>query len=322
MKIIRTIYHLAAFTLFIIQAQESLYKFFQDPVILQKSWTNVDSLQKPFVQICFLSYYDYEKAAKIGYPKYRTKFLAGMVQNSTLPTWKGIHQNHTFQELQNILFEKDYSHVEVSISKNPRYFLNKGFCLEANGTGEYMEIVATNTNLVVYLEHNSTDLRLFSELNPNSYIKFGATSNTTFDMMEYEIFYEVHDNTIYEGSACVDYRKQNESYGDCNYKAFKEYVASIYGCQPPWMEEPEKETCEIGIPSKNIDSALYHSLWEDINALTGRRKMDILKKCLPSCYQVKTRLKKNYFDPGRKKNAKLEFYESDERQGYNIKVNT
>ena len=314
MKIIKSFYHVAAITMFIIQAQESLYKYFQHPVVIQESWTNVDSVEKPVVQICLLRFFSYEKAIEFGYTNSRTKFLAGMVHNSTLPTWKGIHQNYTFQEIQNILFDKDFSQVKVSMSNELRYVFSKGFCLETKSAEKYLEIITKNKNLVVYLQHRSTDLRLYSDLNPNSHIRFGTTSNNTFDCMDYEIFYEIYDNSIYEGTTCVDYRKQAETYGDCNYKAFKEYVASIYGCQPPWMDESKKETCEIGIPSKKIEPTLFNSFSENIYSLTGRRKIDIMNQCLPSCYQVKTKLKRNYFDPLREKNAKLQIYESNERQ--------
>ena len=89
----------------------------------------------------------------------------------------------------------------------------------------------------IYLVHNSTENRLtLDKENPSTIVVIGATSNTTFVYRSVELFYEVQDNTIFEGTTCVDYRKQDESFGDCNYKALAAHLHDIYGCYPPWMK--------------------------------------------------------------------------------------
>ena len=50
------------------------------------------------------------------------------------------------------------------------------------------------------------------------------------------MFYEVEDNTIFDGTKCIDYRKQEESLGDCHYKALAAHFHDLYGCYPPWMQ--------------------------------------------------------------------------------------
>ena len=214
------------------------------------------------------------------------------------------------------MYENDFSQVKMKNATVVKYVFNYGYCKQIKRMDKFLIITSGNKNKIkIYLQHSSTDLKLFSELDPDSYITFGATSNTTYEDKSYEIFYEVHDNTIYEGTTCVDYRKQKETYGDCNIKAFKQYMYSAYGCYPPWIDETderqdERSLCETGIKTKEIKLELLRNVSEDLGALVGRRKIEVMKQCLPPCYQVKTRLKLKYLNPGFPKPARLEIFQT------------
>ena len=307
-QVVKIIYHLVAFIIFMIQARESLNKYFQNPVVVQKLWKKDDNMEKPDLLVCFQSFFDYTKASQFGFGS-RTDFLAGMTKYSTKPTWTGQNENSTFKEILDIVYEKDFSQVKIENATEVKYVFNHGYCKQINIMDKHIRITSGNKNMVVYLQHSSTDPKLFSELDPDSYITFGSTSKTTYDDKNYEIFYEIHDITINEGTTCVDYRKQKETFGGCNIRVFKQYMYSAYGCYPPWIDETDKN-CEIGIEAKEIEPGLLNNVTKDINALIGRRIIEVMKQCLHPCYQVKTHLKLDYLNLGYQNPARLDIYKT------------
>ena len=87
----------------------------------------------------------------------------------------------------------------------------------------------------------STDSHVIFDKTP---LEIGPTTNETFDYKVFKLFYSVIDNTVVEDISCFDYRKLHDSYGDCNYRALEEYIYSVYGCYPPWIEQAGGDTCE------------------------------------------------------------------------------
>ena len=286
LEYLRISYHFAVLSIFLIQSKQSLDKYLAYPVIIQKSFTNINMIEKPDIQVCYHSFFDYEKAAEHGY-SWRSKFLTGLLPNSTTPSWRGKNGNSTFQEIQHLIYEKDFSKVNVSKPNEPIYIFGKGFCLQVKEFGNYLIVTTKEKNLKVYLVHKSTDERLTSDKeNPYSQVKFGATSNSTFDFKAMTLVYHVKDNTIFEGTTCVDYRKQEESFGDCNYNALAAHFHDIYGCYPPWMEIGSKNICEIDVPSNNVNAKTLDDTFKEMNSLHVGIQLDIMKQCLPPCYQV------------------------------------
>ena len=304
--LIRIFFHLVAFTIFLIQAQQSLIKYFNYPTVIQQTWVNVDNIEKPYAQVCFPFFFYYSKALEYGY-QHRTAFLAGELSNSSKPTWMGVNGNNTFHEIQQQIYAGDFSQVEINQNSKKRYVLNKGFCLEVKNLTEHLKITTTDQRLRVYLIHNSTDIKVFSNNNP---LEFGLISNTSSDLKTYELNYEIYDNTIHEGTTCFDYRKQKETYGDCNLIAVKKYLYSAYGCYPPWIvDEPDDKICDIGLESKDIDSNLFKEVWKDIRKLLDKRKTNSMKNCLPPCYHVKCLLEKKLEDSLSWKTAYLNIFD-------------
>ena len=283
LQMARMFYHLVAFTIFIIQAQESLYKYFQYPVVIHKSSANVDTIEKPLVKVCFQELFDYGKASEFGYDLY-SKFFAGMIPNSTRPTWKGIFQNSTFQEINNILHQRDFSKITLNQPSRQSFAINEGFCLMTNGLDDELEVTTKDKKLSIFIVHNSTASSLHSETT------LGFNSNTSYDYKVYELTFQVHDNTIYEGITCVDYRKKSFTYRDCKNNAVKKKIYSSYGCHPPWIFETKDKTCEIGIQNKEIDAKVFEFIWKKLDMMTDKRNLNVRKVCLEPCYQIKTTL--------------------------------
>ena len=176
-----------------------------------------------------------------------------------------MNKNTTIQEIQKQIYTGDFSQVEINQNSKKSFILNKGFCLEVKNLTEYLKITTKNKRLRVYFLHNSTDIKVFSN---NIQLEFVSTNNTNSDLKVYELNYEIHDNTIHEGTTCFDYRKQTESYGDCNLNAVKKYIYSAYGCYPPWVvDEPDNLICDIGLESKEIDKSLSKKIWKDLNQM-------------------------------------------------------
>ena len=285
---LRICYYLVVLTIFLFQSKQSLDKYLRYPVVIQESFTSINTIEKPDIQVCYHNFFDYEKASELGYD-WRSKLLAGMLPNSSNPSWKGKHGNSSFQEILHLVYERDFSKVTVSKPTELIYIFAKGFCLQVNGFRKNLIVTTTSKEkeLKVYLIHKSKEKRLTSDKeNPASEVVIGATSNVTFDYKAVELSYQVQDNTIFEGSTCVDYRNKEDSFGDCNYKALATYLHDLYGCYPPWMDLDGKNVCEIDIESKNVGAKTLNNTFQDLNTLFDGIKLDIMKQCLPPCYQV------------------------------------
>jgi hypothetical protein len=311
MPVFRIFYHLVAFTIFMIQAQQSMKKYFQQPVVIQHSRASIDIIEKPEIKVCSGTPFKYGKASEYGY-SLDSKFLVGMIPNSTTPTWKGIYQNSTFNELSNVLRDRNFSKISLNQPSKLSFEFGKGFYLNTIGIDTELKITSKDKLLVIYIVYRSTDPRIISNRNFHSFISLGFMSNTSFDYKVYELSAEVHDNSIYEGITCVDYRKQKYTYGDCNYNALKKYIFSIYGCYPPWMsDETQDKLCEIGIKSKAIDNKQFELVWKKFDMLTDGREIHLMKVCLPPCYQIKPKLEKKLHYPFKLTNAELVITNTD-----------
>jgi hypothetical protein len=304
---LRIFYHFAVLTIFLYQSKQSLNKYLEYPVVIQKSFSRIDRVEKPDIQVCYHTFFDYDKAAEFGYD-WRSQFLAGLLPNSTKPSWKGKHGNSTFQKIQDMVYFQDFSNVNVSQPYELIHIFGKGFCLQIKGFRNNLTVTSheKELKLKVYLVHRSTEKIITSDKeSPYTQIVLGATSNTTFDYMAFEISYEVEDNTIFEGTKCIDYRQQKESLGDCNYKALATHFQNIYGCYPPWMKLSWKNMCERNVQSKNISVKTLKHTFVDLNNLHAGIHLHNMKQCLPPCYQVQVKWNKREHVPNWKGNTWL-----------------
>ena len=309
LKYLRILYHFAVFTVFLMQSKHSIEKYLEYPVVIQKSSTSINSVEKPIIQVCHNNFFDYAKAAELGYD-WRAQFVAGMITNSTIPSWKGKHRNSTFQKIQDLIYETDFSKVTVSKPFEMIYAFGKGFCLQIKGSGNKLTVTSKEKEVKVYLSHKSTENRLtLDKESPSTEVVIGATSNATFEYKTVELFYEVQDNMIFEGTTCVDYRKQEESFGDCNYKVLAAHLHDIYGCYPPWMKLGWKNVCDSDVASKNVGDKTLNKTLNNLLSLMDGIKIDLMKQCLPSCYQLKVKWNEKEYVPNWKGEAMLYVYD-------------
>ena len=304
MHTLRIIYYFVASSICSIQVYQSLDKYFQHPIISHESSTSLNTFEKPAVQICFRDYYDYEtKKYNHGY-NWNSWLLSGRVPNSTIPTWIGIHRNTTFKSILNDLYEKDFSKIEVNTPHNPIFRFGRGFCYLTKGIGKKFKVTSREKNLRVYLVHSSTDSRIIYDELP---IKFGPTSNEIFDYKIHKLLYKIKDNTILDGKDCVDYRKLDETYGDCNYRALKNHIYALYGCYPPWMEASDGKHCEVDVPTKD-NKTIQQQVFNVFNTLTSGIMPESFQQCQKPCFQVKLSSSESWEAKSWKNNAILEIY--------------
>ena len=281
---LRYIYHIIVLAIFLIQAYQSINKYFQYPIVYQESSTDIETIEKPTIQVCFKDHFNYEKASTFGY-EWKTDFLTGMFPNKTEKSWKGLYGNHTFQKIQQATYEQDISKIEINTPSELKYKFGKGYCLKSSRFGKRLEIVSKEKLLAVFLVHSSTDTIISYDKSMHSMIELG--SNTNGYLKEYEISYDIIDNTFHDGTKCIDYRQQEETYGYCIYRVFESYLVSNYGCYLPWMDARDGKQCEVDIPVGRLE--LQDDIYENIWALTSGLKIDLMTQCLPSCYQVKVK---------------------------------
>ena len=313
LEYLRIFYQFAVLTIFLYQSKQSLDNYLEYPVVIQKSFSSIKALEKPDIQVCYHTFFDYDKAAEFGYD-WRSQFLAGMLPNSTKPSWKGKLGNSTFQQIQDLVYVQDFSKVNISQPYELIYIFEKGFCLQVKGFRNNLTVTSKEKELKlkVYLVHNSTETKITSDQeSPYSQIVLGATTNTTFDYMAFEMFYEVEDNTIFDGTKCIDYRKQEESLGDCHYKALAAHFLDLYGCYPPWMQLKWKNMCEKDVPSKNVYAKSLKDTFTDLNDLQAGIQLHNMKQCLPPCYQVQVKWNKKQHVPNWKGNALLYIHDGE-----------
>ena len=99
LKQLRTVLQVVACSIFLYQVEQSMEKFLKHPIVEQLSQTTIDKIKLPVVYLCQNGQYNISMAKSLGYD-WNTYFLAGRVTNSTFPSWRGIHQNMSFKEVQ------------------------------------------------------------------------------------------------------------------------------------------------------------------------------------------------------------------------------
>ena len=304
---LKIIFYILASAICAIQVYQSVEKYFQRPVIIQESSTSSSRIEKPYTQVCLKDFYNFNKGSEFGY-NWMSNFLAGRISNSTRQTWKGKNGSSTFENLLEALYNKDFNQVSVTSPHQLLYVFGRGFCLETKSVLKKQKVKSYSKHVRLYIVHRSTDTQIIRDQTP---LIFGPTSNSTFDYKVYKLFYEVLDNSIFEGTECVDYRKEKLTYGECNYKALKDHIFSSYNCYPPWIQQTDGNQCENN-QNRNIKFKENNTILEDLRSLNSGIMPDTIQQCQKPCYQVKVRSEEVWMTSGWKDYASLEIHDNDD----------
>ena len=129
-------------------------------------------------------------------PSSWTYFNTGKMINSSKPSWKGKNTNLTVQEIQESLYDNDYSNFAVELSPFQRYFsLTFGYCMKlswkkASNSSDIIWDVKKSLFLIVD-PYKDNKLRIFEM--DNARISFGPTFDEYFDFSSYELIFTEQD---------------------------------------------------------------------------------------------------------------------------------
>ena len=127
---IRLLFQICASCLFIFQAFHAYQKYLEYPVVAQTFEEKISKTTKTVFHICkHASGFDFKKARELGYEGY-SKFLGGVSNTTNIPTWKGKYNNLTYEKLADILFNKDFSNVEVNEETQSFLLFHHLYCLK------------------------------------------------------------------------------------------------------------------------------------------------------------------------------------------------
>ena len=158
------LFKLFAVGIFLYQIHHSILKYYNKPVVKQSVTKSLHNAETPAVYVCEVGQFNYSQAEKFGYGG-TTKFAIGLLMEKDRNlTWMGQFGNLTFQQLQELIYDYDYSNLEVKSSqtgdkwdweKNEPYevFLSPfGFCMKLGDIEQYTEIKLTRRSLIIFVD--------------------------------------------------------------------------------------------------------------------------------------------------------------------------
>ena len=91
--IVRVIFQLVAFGLFVFQMQNSVLKYFAKPVVIESSSKELADIEKPVFHVCQDEQFNYTKAKTIQTPN---RFYQGKTEGFRLHNLEGQRWQHNF----------------------------------------------------------------------------------------------------------------------------------------------------------------------------------------------------------------------------------
>ena len=277
--------------------QQSVKKYLDYPVVAIKSSTSLDNIQWPEIYICQPGQYNYTTSQHLGYNG-NNNLLVGYVNTSVRAQWKGKHENETFDNLAESIFQSNYSDIfiyndDMKAIDTVRVFINPlGFCLQLKGhditkglnieTKERIKVIAVDG-------HIADRIRVIEQ--PHSYVET-ENKQDTFSLARYHIKYEVHDSGLFHGHTCTDYALTKTSYGQCIENAVEDQLLTWYGCLPPWFLFSNKDykspKCTNDTANVTITQSFMSQM--DLVNLIRNLPMQCMRQCLRPCTQVRIQM--------------------------------
>lgn len=259
-------------------------KYASQPKVTERSVVPVTQITPPLFYVCNYAQFNYTRAESLGYDSYED-FVLGKVNGSDKATWIGKSRNQTYNETVKSLFNDDYADLDTGMTSTKLVFIHPyGFCTQmimTNLTMVEQEVRTKHSvNIMIQDPYGSNNLKIEGE--------FGETERLDAEEGENEylynkMFYKLHDESVYDGDKCTDYRKLNMSFGQSLEKEMKDKLNDLYGCIPQWF--PGKmEKCSSS--SKPITDKAK----EYISNITSYNK--IVTDCKPSCQRLELQLKR------------------------------
>ena len=301
MKIFRKIFQFLAVILFIIQLEQSVRKYFKYPVVVQSSRVSVSELPAPIIYICNTDQFNYTEANNHGY-RYLSWFLAGIKRNKKLILWTGNEENMTYIDLENLFFNYDYTSLYVGMKSETNgkwrydhplkktFLLPHGICLKLENIQPWVRIW-TSKKVTFFIRDPASENEIRIGETEDAQATVGPSSNNLYESTKFKVEYTLNDDSIHDGSTCIDYTRIATSYGECLKSTMEKEYQSEYECLPPWVST--NITNQVCKRETNIDAIAIKQkpIYSDLLELLGNKEADMFKKCLPPCITMMTKLK-------------------------------
>ena len=287
--LIKKLFQFVALGLFVFQMQNSIKKYYDQPIIQQTSTITLDSIEKPVLFICQDDQFNYATARFYGY-KGSTNFLIGKTTSGKI-TWKGEFSNISFSKLKEFVFDVDYSDYSTFSKIDGKYknaeldYVNiapYGFCLKVRQTESYMKFYTNKKSKIILVDPaRSTKVRLSRK--DSGLITLNPITNGLYEFKVYEIELSQFDTRLYDGITCIDYERLGTSYEECIMTAWKANFVKWYDCLPPWISDNSSLTCEQNTTIRHTDPIVAKLIREELSQFTSGLELDILQHCLRPC---------------------------------------
>ncbi len=219
-------------------------------------------------------------------------FIKGKLDDTDYYTWNGKYSNISYQEIQDAIYNKDYSNTVAWNSKTGDlpdynfvdtemiYFAPLGFCLNILSTKKFTAVKNTEKS-VLYLVDPLANNKLGFLGSNFAKISFGPTDLGYFEYVVFEIKIEIQDHSIFDGKTCTDYERMGTSYDSCVVNRIETFLLEWFKCLPPWFPENNTLAYEKGkvIQINDDNMTMINQI---AKFLTGI-EMDTVKLCLPPC---------------------------------------
>ena len=294
MNIARVIFQALTFLIFVYQLYQSLEKYFGFPVVQQRSFKEIKTIQKPEIYICQLTQYNYTKGLDLFGYKHTKDLLSGNTRRLPTLSWSGKDTSLSYNELKRLVYDSNYTNFVDNngyFSKNESFWLPHGYCkhLEKFEVETKISVGLHKRVRVIVVDPNKANrIRLVQE--HGSFFEMGHAEDKFVEEVINEISFEETNEQIYEGRTCTDYEKYDTTYGDCVERKVEDQLFEWFGCIPPWFPTPKKKACGFNVSRETYDNKkkkINLELWK----LLANWDMDAMNKCKPNCKQLKTNLK-------------------------------
>ena len=193
--LLRSLFQILAFAIFLLQIQNSIKKYLSCPVVQERSLTTIQNIELPSVYICQDNQFNRTKSYANGY-KGLIDFTIGKLRDTDQYTWKTKFGNLTFEELRQIVYDVNYTNFKSEYSASKElYIAPHGLCIKLMEK-KSMQYIKTDrrTMLLLVDPHKESSLRILEMDHGRIYTGPTYTSYNYFDGAAYEIEYILHDS--------------------------------------------------------------------------------------------------------------------------------
>ena len=296
-RLVKVIFQIVAFGIFVYQMQNSIRKYIERPIVQQTSTVRFDEIKEPIQYVCQRGQYNKSKAKEFGYAKF-LDFMKGILDNDNdHVSWSGKNGNKSFNELQQILFNYNYTNLKIFQYINRKkletkindtvFVFPQGFCIDLRNVKNEATKMYTTTMTSFFLvdPFKITQQRLMGR--ENELFHFGTKSNDKYNGFYYDVKISLYDSRINDGLSCIDYEKYGTSYGQCSENMMKTVMLKWFNCVLPWIKVNDYKTCNRIKINPKLSDILF-----DIGGFMIDRKTESFPLCKAPCQKMKFNVKK------------------------------